>query len=435
MDTGPDSRRQRLTNWQDTWSARCGESRTPGAAGGPGKPTRSDPGRAPRSDPTASEESSWRRGDRAGVHGVLDDPHGDRRPVGLAPRVQQGQVAAVGQHRDRGQLERGRGPPQDVRPGGQHVAGQGVAQAAPDRRLRAARRRPRPGRPSRPSRRRRAGRPSVRTGSDPARSPPAGTGSRDPRWPAARCSPAPPSRGLSRPDDDAAADQDHDLGHPQPGQQADDEGASAATIATTKRLLSAWLRSSADIVVSPTRAEESSDRPSAQSAGSCHAPPRAGARRPPSSPRCLLHTGAPGSHHRARMPRRRADHDGFAVLSPTTRLRSIGSQILRRLGHPHAAPQHPLRGWTGTHHPQRRSRHAGCAGYAGPPRESCRLFPNAPLTVVTTASPRRPPDHLGSLRRPGCHCHRYSMISGDVRWTAPTGHGFAAAALSLARAG
>ena len=140
--------------------------------------------------------------------------------------------------------------------------------------------------------------------------------------------------------------------------------------------------------------------------------PRAGARRPPSSPRCLLHTGAPGSHHRARMPRRRADHDGFAVLSPTTRLRSIGSQILRRLGHPHAAPQHPLRGWTGTHHPQRRSRHAGCAGYAGPPRESCRLFPNAPLTVVTTASPRRPPDHLGSLRRPGCHCHRYSMISG-----------------------
>ena len=66
-----------------------------------------------------------------GVHGVLDDPHGDRRPVGLATRVQLGQVAAVGQHRDRGQLERRRGPPQDVRPGGQHVAGQGVAQEVP----------------------------------------------------------------------------------------------------------------------------------------------------------------------------------------------------------------------------------------------------------------------------------------------------------------
>ena len=38
MDPEPGSRRQRLTRWQDTWSARCGESRTPGAAGGPGKP-------------------------------------------------------------------------------------------------------------------------------------------------------------------------------------------------------------------------------------------------------------------------------------------------------------------------------------------------------------------------------------------------------------
>ena len=55
MDTGPGSRCQRLINWQDTWSARCGESRTPGAAGGPGKPTGSNPGRAPRSDPTCAE--------------------------------------------------------------------------------------------------------------------------------------------------------------------------------------------------------------------------------------------------------------------------------------------------------------------------------------------------------------------------------------------
>src|SRR5450755_2117571 len=33
------------------WSARYGESRTAGAAGGPGKPTRREPDRAPRSDP------------------------------------------------------------------------------------------------------------------------------------------------------------------------------------------------------------------------------------------------------------------------------------------------------------------------------------------------------------------------------------------------
>ena len=38
------------------WSARCGESRTAGAAGGPGKPTRSNPDRAPRSDPDAPDE-------------------------------------------------------------------------------------------------------------------------------------------------------------------------------------------------------------------------------------------------------------------------------------------------------------------------------------------------------------------------------------------
>ena len=43
---------KRLTSGQDTWSARCVETRTPGAAGGPGKPTESNPGRAPRSDPT-----------------------------------------------------------------------------------------------------------------------------------------------------------------------------------------------------------------------------------------------------------------------------------------------------------------------------------------------------------------------------------------------
>ena len=56
MDPDTGSRRhRRLTSGQDTWSARCGVIRTPGAAGGPGKPTGSNPGRAPRSDPTSAE--------------------------------------------------------------------------------------------------------------------------------------------------------------------------------------------------------------------------------------------------------------------------------------------------------------------------------------------------------------------------------------------
>jgi hypothetical protein len=44
-----------MTGGQDTWSARCVETRTAGAAGGPGKPTGSNPGRAPRSDPTSPD--------------------------------------------------------------------------------------------------------------------------------------------------------------------------------------------------------------------------------------------------------------------------------------------------------------------------------------------------------------------------------------------
>jgi hypothetical protein len=56
VDPKTGSRRHRqLTSGQDTWSARCGVIRTPGAAGGPGKPTGSNPGRAPRSDPTSGE--------------------------------------------------------------------------------------------------------------------------------------------------------------------------------------------------------------------------------------------------------------------------------------------------------------------------------------------------------------------------------------------
>ena len=56
MDPDTGSHHQRLTSGQDTWSARCGENRTSGAAGGPGKPTESNLGRAPRSDP-ATEPS------------------------------------------------------------------------------------------------------------------------------------------------------------------------------------------------------------------------------------------------------------------------------------------------------------------------------------------------------------------------------------------
>jgi putative transposase len=46
------SRPKRLTSGQGTRSARCAETRTAGAAGGPGKPTGSNPGRAPRPHPT-----------------------------------------------------------------------------------------------------------------------------------------------------------------------------------------------------------------------------------------------------------------------------------------------------------------------------------------------------------------------------------------------
>src|SRR6266568_3784885 len=52
LDPGTSTRL--MTSGQDTWSARCVETRTAGAAGGPGKPTGSNPGRAPRSDPTGA---------------------------------------------------------------------------------------------------------------------------------------------------------------------------------------------------------------------------------------------------------------------------------------------------------------------------------------------------------------------------------------------
>jgi hypothetical protein len=60
MDPETGSCHRQLTSGQDTWSARCGVIRTPGAAGGPGKPTGSNPGRAPRSDPTIGAHTQLR---------------------------------------------------------------------------------------------------------------------------------------------------------------------------------------------------------------------------------------------------------------------------------------------------------------------------------------------------------------------------------------
>ncbi|MGW7366795.1 hypothetical protein ACWGI8_26005 [Streptomyces sp. NPDC054841] len=46
------ARRRRLTNGQDAWSARCGESRTPGAERGTGKRAGGNTGTAPCADST-----------------------------------------------------------------------------------------------------------------------------------------------------------------------------------------------------------------------------------------------------------------------------------------------------------------------------------------------------------------------------------------------
>lgn len=55
MDNQSGSRRhRRLTDGQDTWSARCGESRTPGAASGSGKRAGRKTGTAPRPDSTGA---------------------------------------------------------------------------------------------------------------------------------------------------------------------------------------------------------------------------------------------------------------------------------------------------------------------------------------------------------------------------------------------
>jgi hypothetical protein len=52
VDPQNGSRRRQLTNGKDTWSARCGESRTPGAESGSGKRTGRKASTAPRPDST-----------------------------------------------------------------------------------------------------------------------------------------------------------------------------------------------------------------------------------------------------------------------------------------------------------------------------------------------------------------------------------------------
>ena len=72
----PETGSQQLTSGQDTWSARCAETCTSGAAGGPGKPTVSNHGRAPRSDPTAAVGQSARLYD-AGLAALADAVTGE----------------------------------------------------------------------------------------------------------------------------------------------------------------------------------------------------------------------------------------------------------------------------------------------------------------------------------------------------------------------
>ena len=70
---------------------------------------------------------------RRRVHGVLDDPHGQRRAVALAGRLQFRQVGAVGQDLHRLEGEGRRGAPQDVRPGGEELPRQRPGQELPVR--------------------------------------------------------------------------------------------------------------------------------------------------------------------------------------------------------------------------------------------------------------------------------------------------------------
>ncbi len=128
MDTKPGSRSQRLTNRQDTWSARCGENRTAGAAGGPGKPTGSNPGKAPRSDPAIPCSPAQLiigravQGTRRGTPEMHERGKSDR-PVVPANLLNKAAAAEVGEERGRAKGNTAG----KTHPG--HSAGQGASSA------------------------------------------------------------------------------------------------------------------------------------------------------------------------------------------------------------------------------------------------------------------------------------------------------------------
>ncbi len=80
-------------------TARCAERRTPGAAGGPGKPTRRNPGRAPRSDPT--NLAGYAEKTVVAHRGCLKDPAPDttEEPGGTAPAEPDGLRDVCGRER------------------------------------------------------------------------------------------------------------------------------------------------------------------------------------------------------------------------------------------------------------------------------------------------------------------------------------------------
>ena len=91
MDPGTGSRRHKqLTSGQDTWSARCGESRTAGAEGGLRETTGGNTGTAPAGLPYKAAWSFFDKGEPAAEEWVADQArkilHGKARQVAAGIR-------------------------------------------------------------------------------------------------------------------------------------------------------------------------------------------------------------------------------------------------------------------------------------------------------------------------------------------------------------
>ena len=91
MDPGTGSRRHKqLTSGQDTWSARCDESRTAGAEGGLRETTGGNTGTAPAGLPYKAAWSFFDKGERAAEEWVADQArkilHGKARQVAAGIR-------------------------------------------------------------------------------------------------------------------------------------------------------------------------------------------------------------------------------------------------------------------------------------------------------------------------------------------------------------